>query len=124
MKKLPMRKCVICGKKFTPKTANAVVCSDKCRKANKRRVEKLRKAKSEKPKVKKPETDKKKVPLKEKIVLPKKPVAKKTAKVEARKFDTIISVSSKNPFKLAVLSAIICANALTECLSGDKIFAK
>lgn len=117
MKKLPMRKCVICGKKFTPKTANAVVCSDKCRKANKRRVEKLRKAKVAKAKAKKPV-------LKEKIVLPKKPVAKKTAKVEARKFDTIISVSSKNPFKLAVLSAIICANALTECLSGDKIFAK
>lgn len=120
MKKLPARKCVICGKKFTPKTANAIACSDKCRKANKRRVEKLREAKVAKTKAKKPV-------LKEKIVLPKKPakpVVKKPTKEDINNLDTFISVRSKNPFKLAVLSAIICANAIAECLNTHKVIFK
>lgn len=36
-KKVEKRECAICGKKFTPKTANALVCGDKCRKALKQK---------------------------------------------------------------------------------------
>lgn len=41
--KKEMRKCAVCGKKFTPKSANAVYCSDKCYKAAKAARDKARK---------------------------------------------------------------------------------
>lgn len=42
MKKKETRICAVCGKKFTPKTANAKVCSEKCRKAWKAKRDKKR----------------------------------------------------------------------------------
>lgn len=39
-KKISERKCVICGKKFTPKSQNASVCGDECRKELKKRNKK------------------------------------------------------------------------------------
>lgn len=42
MKKKETRICAVCGKKFTPKTANAKVCSEKCRKAWKAKLDKNR----------------------------------------------------------------------------------
>lgn len=42
MKKKETRVCAVCGKKFTPKTANAKVCSEECRKAWKAKRDKKR----------------------------------------------------------------------------------
>lgn len=42
MKKKETRICAVCGKKFTPKTANAKVCSEECRKAWKAKRDKKR----------------------------------------------------------------------------------
>lgn len=42
MKKKETRVCAVCGKKFTPNTANAKVCSEKCRKAWKAKRDKKR----------------------------------------------------------------------------------
>ncbi len=35
MDKIAKRKCSVCGKEFSPKVHNAIVCSDKCRKERK-----------------------------------------------------------------------------------------
>lgn len=43
------RKCVVCGKKFTPKVANQLTCSDKCKKINKAKHDKARKSRVSKP---------------------------------------------------------------------------
>ena len=64
-KKVEKRECVICGKKFTPKTANALVCGDKCRKVLKQKNKKAHKPQAKcvekikigKPQVKKPAFD-------------------------------------------------------------------
>jgi predicted nucleic acid-binding Zn ribbon protein len=42
MKKKETRICAVCGKKFTPKVANAKVCSEECRKAWKAKRDKKR----------------------------------------------------------------------------------
>lgn len=43
--KKEIRKCAVCGKKFTPKVANALTCSKKCYKVRKAVADKARKAK-------------------------------------------------------------------------------
>lgn len=126
-KKLETRKCVMCGKKFTPKSVNSSVCGDKCRKALRAKHDHERKANA-KASVKKPVA---KVAGKatEKIVLPKKSsvVKKPVAKVAQKKpvdpkFDTMISVKSNNPFKLAVLSFMMFLRAISECENKTKMF--
>ena len=60
-KKVEKRECAICGKKFTPKTANALVCGDKCRKALKQKNRKTHKPQAkcvEKIKIGKPQVKK------------------------------------------------------------------
>lgn len=60
-KKVEKRECAICGKKFTPKTANALVCGDKCRKALKQKNRKPHKPQAkcvEKIKIGKPQVKK------------------------------------------------------------------
>lgn len=60
-KKVEKRECAICGKKFTPKTANALVCGDKCRKALKQKNRKTHKPQAkcvEKIKIGKPQAKK------------------------------------------------------------------
>lgn len=93
-----VRKCAVCGKKFTPKSANAAYCSDKCYKIAKAKRSKSRKAAikdslkdakkiasktvvkpSAKPAVKKPVKKVVKAVCKEKIAIPKN-VAKITVK--------------------------------------------
>lgn len=91
MMKKEKRECVVCGKKFTPKTANAKYCSEKCYKKQKAILDKNRKAKDKK--VEKPlkKVDKKvsKVESKEVVKLPKKPAVKveivKVAKIAKQK---------------------------------------
>lgn len=78
MMKKEKRECVVCGKKFTPKTANAKYCSEKCYKKQKAILDKSRKEKSkkiEKP-LKKNEKKVAKVETKEVVKLPKKPAVK------------------------------------------------
>jgi predicted nucleic acid-binding Zn ribbon protein len=123
-----MRKCVVCGKKFTPKSANAITCSEKCYKARKAANDKARKAakktavKTEaKPEVKKEE---------------KKPVAKKVAKKTCPKAikgkatekiklpngcDTVVRVEGKDDFKVVALAFAIAMSALGRIISGNKI---
>jgi predicted nucleic acid-binding Zn ribbon protein len=116
-KKIEMRKCVICGKKFTPKTANASVCGDKCRKALKAKHDKARKAKKAKKPVK---VEGKAV---EKIALPKKDVKKPIKKIAPKKPvkkvekrpEAAIRICGDNPFKIAVLAFIGFLKAIGEC---------
>lgn len=130
-KKDEMRKCVICGKKFAPKTANASVCSDMCRKALKAKHDKARKAAKKVAKVapKKPVVKAVKGKAVEKIVLPKKPTDKKVVekKVETKKpntkINTIISVKNGNPFKVFVLATLIRDRAINEIVKGGHLFA-
>lgn len=120
-KKIEMRKCVICGKKFTPKTANASVCGDKCRKALKAKHDKARKAK-------KPVAVKGKAV--EKIALPKKeakkPVTKvaqkKTVKKVEKRPEAAIRICGDNPFKIAVLAFIGFLKAVGECNTKVRAF--
>lgn len=124
-KKTSTRKCVICGKKFTPKTANASVCSDKCRKANKAKRDKARNAakKVAKPVAKKPVAKAVKGKAFEKIVLPKKPTNKKVAAKKLNtKIDTIISVKNGNPFKVFFLASMIRNRAMREIVKGGLLF--
>lgn len=77
MMKKEKRECVVCGKKFTPKTANAKYCSEKCYKKQKAILDKSRK---EKAKVNESLVKSKKkvakVESKEVVKLPKKPTVK------------------------------------------------
>jgi predicted nucleic acid-binding Zn ribbon protein len=131
------RKCVVCGKKFTPKVANQLTCSDKCKKINKAKHDKVRKAKlcKEKkpvaPAVKKVACAKggKKPVAKavsgkavEKIVLPKKPTAKKLPKNP--NVDTIISVKNGNPFKVFFLATLVRERAKREILKNGLMYQK
>lgn len=77
MMKKEKRECVVCGKKFTPKTANAKYCSEKCYKKQKAILDKTRKGKAKvnKPLVKS-EKMVAKVESKEVVKLPKKPAVK------------------------------------------------
>lgn len=78
MMKKEKRECVVCGKKFTPKTANAKYCGEKCYKKQKAILDKSRKEKSKKvvDAPKKVEKKVSKVETKEVVKLPKKPAVK------------------------------------------------
>lgn len=137
-----MRKCAVCGKKFTPKTANALVCGDKCYKKRKADLDKKRKCakKADKPvakKADKPVKAKAKKPLKanavEKIVLPKKAetkTAKKPVKKLAKKpvvpalpdgCDTMVDIKAGNDFKVCTLALFIAFEAIGRLIKGGKI---
>lgn len=77
MMKKEKRECAVCGKKFTPKTANSKYCSEKCYKKQKAILDKNRKAKA---KVNEPLVKSKKkavkIESKEVVNLPKKPAVK------------------------------------------------
>jgi len=117
MKKIT-RKCAVCGKKFTPKSANAAYCSEKCYKVAKAKKDKARKAKAKKVV---------KGKAVEKIVLPKKPLVKKVEKkVEPKKntkVDTIITVKGGNPFKVFFLATMIRERALSDIVKNGHLYA-
>lgn len=125
-KKVETRKCAVCGKKFTPKTANASVCSDKCRKAHEAERSRARRE------AKKSAKGASKHTLVEKVVLPKKPVAAKKCDKKCkhecakpnRAIDTIISVQNGNPFKVFLLATLICERALREIMKSGLVHAK
>jgi predicted nucleic acid-binding Zn ribbon protein len=123
-----MRKCVVCGKKFAPKSANAITCSEKCYKARKATNDKARKAakktavKTEaKPEVKKEE----KKPVAKKVAkksCPKAIKGKATEKIELPNgCDTVVRVEGKDDFKVVALAFAIAMSALGRIISGNKI---
>lgn len=77
MMKKEKRECVVCGKKFTPKTANSKYCGEKCYKKQKAILDKSRKAKAKVNELLvKSKKKAVKVESKEVVKLPKKPAVK------------------------------------------------
>lgn len=124
--KKEVRKCAVCGKKFTPKTANALVCSDKCYKARKAELDKKRKSakkvekvekKAEKPAVKKVAKKPLKAKAVEKITLPKKEPAKSAKKTSGapklpKGCNTFVSIKAGDEFKVVTLALYVAFQAL------------
>ena len=102
-KKIETRKCEVCGKKFTPKTANQRYCSAKCKTVMKRKIERAKR-----------EADANRkngvtAVVKEKVVLPKKPTnkdeASKPKKPVADK--TTVEIRPCDPYKAIALAFIV-----------------
>ena len=102
-KKVEARICAVCGKKFTPKTANQRYCSAKCKTAMKRKIERAKR-----------EADANRkngvtAVVKEKVVLPKKPTNKsedpKPKKPGAGK--TTVEIRPCDPLKAIALAFIV-----------------
>jgi hypothetical protein len=114
----------MCGKKFAPKSANAITCSEKCYKARKAANDKARKATKkaavkteEKPEVKKEA----KKPVAKKSC-PKAIKGKATEKIKLPNgCDTVVRVEGKDDFKVVALSLAIALSALGRIISGNKI---
>lgn len=123
-----MRKCVVCGKKFAPKSANAITCSEKCYKTRKAANDKARKVAKKaavkiepKPEVKK-EAKKAIVKKAEKKSYPKAIKGKATEKIKLPSgCDTIVRIEGKDVFKVVALAFAIAMSALGRIISSDKI---
>lgn len=110
-KKIAVRKCAICGKKFTPKSANALYCSKKCYKVGK-------KAKNKASKAAKKSSAKKPCKCVEKIALAKKPVAKPTAQKKPCKCAKKVEVKVQNPYRAFFVACMVAADALHDIVHG------
>ena len=110
-KKIAVRKCAICGKKFTPKSANALYCSKKCYKVGK-------KAKNKESKAAKKSSAKKPCKCVEKIALAKKPVAKPTAQKKPCKCAKKVEVKVQNPYRAVFVACMVAAGALHDIVHG------
>lgn len=97
MKKEVTRKCPVCGKKFTAKVANQKYCCAKCKAVVKKDAKKAKKPASVIPAIKGKAV--------EKVILPKKPVAKKP---KVKKTAPKKPVANKPEKKLDHLHAIDC----------------
>lgn len=129
--KKEVRKCAVCGKKFTPKTANALTCSEKCYKVRRAELDKKRRLpkSAEKTEAKEP----KKLNAVEKITLPKKAVkkaceAKKCRKAACKrthrfepKLDTIVKIKAGNDFKVIALCFYIALKAVNKLITENRI---
>lgn len=128
--KKEMRKCAVCGKKFTPKTANAVTCGEKCYKARKAKLDKARKVKKAeaKPEVKKPV----KAKAIEKIALPAPKKVSKPAKGKAckckcdkkgktKKPSTVVNITGSNPFEVVTIAFYIAVKTLGGLIKDGKL---
>lgn len=134
--KKEMRKCAVCGKKFTPKTANAVTCGEKCYKVRKAKLDKARKAKKveAKPEAKKPV----KAKAVEKIALPAPKKASKPAKVvkpakgkackckcdkkgKTKKPSTVVNITGSNPFEVITIAFYIAVKTLDGLIKDGKL---
>ena len=111
-KKVEARICAVCGKKFTPKTANQRYCSAKCKTAMKRKVE------QEKREAKKNGV---KAVVKEKVVLPKKP----TKKAEAPKpgnpvtDKTTVEIHPLDAYKTIAFAFIVMMQAARKIIAAS-----
>ena len=102
-KKVEARICAVCGKKFTPKTANQRYCSAKCKTAMKRKIERAKR-----------EADANRkngvtAVVKEKVVLPKKPTNKSEAQNPKKPVadKTTVEVRPCDPYKAIALAFIV-----------------
>lgn len=119
-KKVEKRECAVCSKKFTPKTANAKTCSQKCHKVRKAELDKARKANAKKAKeAEKPAIKGKSV---EKINLaPEKKCPKKCLKkCEKKTVKTRVAVSG-DAFEVIATSLFIMLNALRQLVEKGTI---
>jgi hypothetical protein len=115
-KKVEKRECAVCSKKFTPKTANAKTCSQKCHKARKAELDKARRANTKKTKVaEKPAIKGKSV---EKINLtPEKKCLKKREKKVVK---TSVAING-DAFEIIATSLFIMLNTLRQLVEKGSI---
>ena len=103
-KKVEKRKCAVCGKAFTPKSPNATVCGEKCRKVNRANHKKARAAK---PNL----VEKIKLGKKKPTAKPSKPAAPKgkvVSEAEIKKFiEDTVAFAGKHPLIAIVLSSVL-----------------
>lgn len=123
-----MRKCAVCGKKFAPKSANAITCSEKCYKARKAANDKARKAAKKaaaKTEVKAEAKKEAKKPVAKKIEKKLRPKVIKGNATEKIKLpdgcDTVVRIEGKDDFKIVALAFTIAMSALGRIISGNKI---
>jgi hypothetical protein len=115
-KKVEKRECAVCSKKFTPKTANAKTCSQKCHKARKAELDKARRANTKKAKVaEKPAIKGKSV---EKINLA--PEKKCLKKCENKVVKTSVAISG-DAFEVIATSLFIMLNTLRQLVEKGSI---
>ena len=110
-KKIAVRKCAICGKKFTPKSANALYCSKKCYKVGKKAKNKASKA-AKKSAIKKP------CKCVEKISLAKKSVTKQTVQKKPCKCVKKVEVKVQNPYRAFFIACMVAMSALHDIVHG------
>lgn len=110
-KKTAVRKCAICGRKFTQKSANALYCSKKCYKVGKAAKNKASKA-AKKAVAKKP------CKCVEKIALAKKPVAKPVAQKKPCKCVKKVEVKIQNPYRAFFVACMVAVSALNDIIHG------
>ena len=115
-KKVEKRKCAVCAKKFTPKTANAKTCSKKCYKTRKSELDKVRKTNIKKAK----EADRPAIKGKstEKINLPSEKKCSK--KREMKVVKSRVSVSG-DAFEVIATSLFIMLNTLFQLVEKGTI---
>lgn len=123
-----MRKCVVCGKKFAPKSANAITCSEKCYKVRKAASDKARKAAKKtavKTEVKAEANKEEKKPVAKKVAKKSRPKAIKGKATEKIKLpsgcDTVVRVEGKDNFKVVALAFAIAMSALGRIIRSNKI---
>lgn len=123
-----MRKCAVCGKKFAPKSANAITCSEKCYKARKAANDKARNAAKKaaaKTEVKAEAKKEAKKPVAKKIEKKLRPKVIKGKATEKIKLpdgcDTVVRIEGKDDFKIVALAFTIAMSALGRIISGNKI---
>ena len=116
-KKIEARKCEVCGKKFTPKAVNQRYCSAKCKTVMKRKVE------QEKREAKKNGV---KAVVKEKFVLPKKPMNKaETPKQKKPGADkTTVEIRPCDPYKAIALAFIVMMTEAHKIIAASVKCAK
>ena len=103
-KKVEKRKCAVCGKAFTPKSPNATVCGEKCRKVNRANHKKARAAKPNL--VEKIKLGKQKPAAKpSKPAIPK---GKEVGEAEIKKFiEDTVAFAGKHPLIALLLSNVL-----------------
>lgn len=136
--KKEMRKCAVCGKKFTPKTANAVTCGEKCYKVRKAKLDKVRhsskKGDAKKPEAKKPvkakAVEKIALPAPKKVAKPTKVVKPAKGKVckckcdkkgKAEKPSTVVNITGSNPFEVVTIAFYIAVKTLGGLIKDGKL---
>ena len=118
-KKVEKRKCAVCGKAFTPKSPNATVCGEKCRKVNRANHKKARAAKPDL--VEKIKLGKQKPAAKPSK--PASPKGKEAGEAEIKKFiEETVVFAGKHPRIALALSSVLHNAAIAKV--NETMFAK